>query len=154
MSRRKEVSRRRLIYDGALSNTTIPGIQLAAEHKFIVVKEQGPDKSSWDTPASNPSTPGTSPVRGATTVPDVPALINEAIFQANGSHAEDIVMVLNQGFDVDEDNTPVPENIPSPDAPSPVDHGLYEGQSWGWDWMGLIVEPTMVVKQSHPSTTC
>lgn len=42
-------------------------------------------------------------------------------------------MVRNQGFDVDDDNEPVPENIPSPDAPAPVNNGLYEGQSWGWD---------------------
>ena len=42
-------------------------------------------------------------------------------------------MVRNQGVDVDDDNEPVPENIPSPDTPLPDDHGLYEGQSWGWD---------------------
>ena len=61
----------------------IPGIQLSAARQFVVVKEQGPEESLWDAPARNPPSPGTSPVRGATTVPDVPALIDEAIFRAN-----------------------------------------------------------------------
>ena len=108
---------------------SIPVIQLSAAHQFVIVKEQGPDESLWDTSASNSPTPGTSPVCGTTTVPDAPALINKAIFQANGSHAEDIAMVRNKGFDVDDDNKPVPENIPSPDAPLPVNHGLYKLQS-------------------------
>jgi hypothetical protein len=46
---------------------------------------------------------------------------------------EDIAMVCNQGFDVNDDDKPVPENIPSPDAPLPVSNRLYEGQTWGWD---------------------
>ena len=132
------ITRRGLTYDGVFfMSESIPGIQLSAARRFVTVKEQGPDESLWDAPASNPPTPGSPPVRRATTpVPDVTVLIDEAVFQANGSRAEDIAMVRNLGFDVDDDNEPVPENIPSPDAPLPVDHGLYEGQSWGWDGRG------------------
>ncbi len=78
---REEVSRSGLTYDGVFfMSASIPGIQLSAACQFIVVKEQGPGESLWDAPACNPPSPGTSPVRGATTVSDVPALIDKAIF--------------------------------------------------------------------------
>ncbi len=62
----------------------------------------------------------------------VPVEIDQGIFSLAGT-AEDIVLVRNQGFDVDDDNKPVEENIPTADAPVPANNGLYEGQSWGWD---------------------
>ena len=45
--------------------------------------------------------------------------------------AEDISMVLDMGFDVDDDNMPAPENVPEGDDDTTDD--LFEGQSWGWD---------------------
>ena len=46
--------------------------------------------------------------------------------------AEDIALVCNQGYNVDDDNEPAPENIPDNDAPLPVENkGLFEGQCWG-----------------------
>lgn len=60
--------------------------------------------------------------------------IDTAVFAA-GNVAEDIAFVRGQGLEVDDDNEPAPENIPTADAPAPVDAnaGLYEGQKWGWE---------------------
>ncbi len=58
--------------------------------------------------------------------------IDDEVFRA-GNQAEDIAMVLNLGFEVDNANKPAPKNVPAADTPAAVDGGLYEGQHWGWD---------------------
>ena len=50
--------------------------------------------------------------------------------------AEDIAMMVDLGFDVDDDNLPAPENIPTNENENGLHtapDGLYEGQTWGWD---------------------
>ncbi len=37
------------------------------------------------------------------------------------------------GFEVDSNNKPAPEKIPTVDGPHPAPGGLYEGLEWGWD---------------------
>ena len=48
---------------------------------------------------------------------------------------EDIQMMVNMGFHVDDDNLPTPENIPTADDTPTVGgtDGLCDGQSWGFD---------------------
>ena len=58
--------------------------------------------------------------------------IGEDIFRA-GNRAEDIAIVRGQGFEVDDDNEPAPENVPAIWDERRPDSDLYEGQSWGWD---------------------
>ena len=73
-------------------------------------------------------------------VPDLPAIvaatqtIGDDIFFAQNC-AEDIAHVRAEGFEVDDDNDPAPENVPGlfDVPPVVVDSGLFEGQSWGWD---------------------
>ena len=64
-------------------------------------------------------------------------LIDESMgVQANRSCIEDdIAMLHDQGFNVNNDNKPVPENILALDVPALVNTGLYKEQSWGWDWI-------------------
>ncbi len=47
--------------------------------------------------------------------------------------AEDITRVRQEGFKVDDDNEPLPENVPTNGNVPLANKGLYEGQSWGWD---------------------
>jgi hypothetical protein len=73
----------------------------------------------------------------APTLPPVVAthnIIHDDIYFAK-NRAEDIARVRNEGFEVDDDNDPAPENIPDPAEAPPVviEAGLYEGQTWGWD---------------------
>jgi hypothetical protein len=49
------------------------------------------------------------------------------------NNAEDIARVRAEGFEVNNDSDPAPENAPQLfDAPTVTDAGLYEGQTWGW----------------------
>eukprot|EP00956_Cyclotella_meneghiniana_P035815 scaffold118478_cov62-Cyclotella_meneghiniana.AAC.8 len=58
-------------------------------------------------------------------------IIDSEVLRA-GNNAEDIALVRAQGHDVDDDNEPAPENIPTDDTPGTnEDDGLYPGQSWG-----------------------
>ena len=48
--------------------------------------------------------------------------------------SEDIAIMTDMGFDVDDDNLPAPENVPDPSAQqSASTNGLFDGQSWGWN---------------------
>ncbi len=51
------------------------------------------------------------------------------------NRAEDIARVRAEGFEVNDDNGPAPENVPGlfDVPPAFVDCGLFEGKSWGWD---------------------
>jgi hypothetical protein len=67
----------------------------------------------------------------AAAVQEEPVEIPDEIFHA-GNRAEDIALVQGQGFEVDDNNDPAPENIPALWDEVSVAHDLYEGQSWGW----------------------
>jgi hypothetical protein len=58
--------------------------------------------------------------------------IGEDIFTAQNV-AKDIARIHQEGFEVDDDNEPLPENVPTNGNVPPANEGLYEGQSWGWD---------------------
>jgi len=80
-----------------------------------------------------------APAVCAPIVPDLPPIIaatqtiGDKIFFAQ-NHVEDIACVCAEGFEVDDDNDPAPENVPGLfEVPPVVDGGLFEGQSWGWD---------------------
>ena len=60
------------------------------------------------------------------------AEIGDDIFTAQNV-AEDIACILGEGFEVDDNNNPVPEKIPANGDMQPINLALYEGQSWGWD---------------------
>ena len=88
--------------------------------------------------------PHFAPAVRASIVPNLPpviapttqTIIGDEIFFAQ-NRAEDIARVRAEGFEVDDDNDPAPENVPRlfdvPPAAAVVDGGLFEGQSWGWD---------------------
>ena len=58
------------------------------------------------------------------------AILND-VMAATGA-PEDIAMVRQMGFMVDDDNEPAPENIPDATGPVPAgnNEGLHEGQQW------------------------
>jgi hypothetical protein len=129
--RRQLVTRRGLTYDAIFfSSASIPDVELSAARRFVLVLEEGPNDGVWEEVANNPA-PGNPSLPDGDV--DNPVPIDDAIFNLRGT-AEDIAMVRNQGFDVDDDNEPVPENVPTDDGPTVDDNnGLYEDQTWGWD---------------------
>lgn len=125
--RREQKTRRGLTYDAVFfSSESIIDVELSVAKRYITVIEEGPPDLLW-----NESGEQAPVIEGAVSL-HVPVEIDQGIFSLTGT-AEDIALVRNQGFDVDDDNEPVEENIPATDAPVPANNGLYEGQSWGWD---------------------
>ena len=59
----------------------------------------------------------------------------EFVFNVDVQHqAEDIALVQNMGFEVDEDNGLAPENAPVNNAHHPINGGnLFDEQEWGWN---------------------
>ena len=52
-------------------------------------------------------------------------------------------MVHNQGYYVDDENEPAPENVPDTTAPLTVDNaGLFDGQRWGVNHHGSKKTPS------------
>lgn len=62
--------------------------------------------------------------------------------------AEDIAIMKDLGFDVDDDNQPAPENIPTLQERE-VPNELYGDQSWGWD--GFCERRTNLFCNNNPS---
>ena len=68
---------------------------------------------------------GVSPTRGGVEV--------DPSFFGTGNQAEDIALARNMDFNVNDDNEPAEENIPTPvDVLAAANDGLYPGQTWGW----------------------
>lgn len=127
--------RRGIITRGASTYETIfftsplfPNLELHAAKKFTVVTQEGHGDRIWSTPLQADGTPAPA------VTDDGGREINADVFNAN-DHMDDIARIRAEGFEVDDDNEALPENVPVAGAP-PVEvneDGLYRGQSWGWD---------------------
>ncbi len=106
-------------------SSTIPSLLHTAE-QWVKVEEQGPLDQLWENAA-----PAEAP---AATV-----AINEdgkeiADFVLNAQNwVEDIALVWDMGFMVNNNNEPAPENVPADGTPPVNGEALLEGQKWGWD---------------------
>ena len=107
------------------TSKTFPGLEVYASKRFTVVKGEGRPDGIWATPLTSEGAP-------APTIDDAEREINPSIFQSR-ERVEDIARVREEGFEVDDDNDPAPENIPVGAPPAVSTDGLYQGQSWGWD---------------------
>jgi hypothetical protein len=112
------------------TSPSFPGVEISAARRYVIVMVPGHVDAMW---------PHFAPAVRASIVPNLPpiaatqTIIGDEIFFAQ-NRAEDIARVRAEGFEVDDDNDPAPENIPGLFAvPAVVDDGLFEGQSWGWD---------------------
>jgi hypothetical protein len=110
---------------------SFPGVEISAARRYVIVMVPGHANAMW---------PHFAPAVRASIVPNLPpiaatqTIIGDEIFFVQNC-AEDIVCVRADGFEVDDDNDPAPENVPGLFVvpPAVVDGGLFEGQSWGWD---------------------
>ncbi len=117
-----------MIYFTSLS---LPGVEISAARRYVIVMVPGHADAIW--------THFVAPAAHASIVPNLPPIVaatqtigDEIFFVQN--RAEDIDRVRAEGFEVDDDNDPAPENVPGFfDVPPVVDDGLFEGQSWGLD---------------------
>ena len=90
--------------------------------RWAVVRSEGDPDRFFDAPSS----PTTTNANTTTAAP------NEAGLLRVTNHAEDIAIVRGEGFHVDDDNEPAPENIPdATNEARPADYGLFDTQQWG-----------------------
>lgn len=112
------------------TSTTFPGQEMSCARRFAVVLAEGHLDAFWDNAVVVAPAEASHPTEGNDGEP-----IDESMFSILGSssssRAEDIALVRAQGFEVDDDNEPVEENVPS--EPSSQPGGLFPGQRWGWD---------------------
>ncbi|MBM4179814.1 MAG: hypothetical protein FJ211_10875, partial [Ignavibacteria bacterium] len=125
------VTRGRSTYPAVFFTTpTFPGLQLQAAKKKVKVLQEGNPGSYW---GDVPNVPFELPPALQAPVDGRDDNFDDDIFFAR-NNAEDIARVRAEGFEVDDDNDPAPENVPQLwDAPRLTDAGLYEGQRWGWN---------------------
>ena len=118
------------IYDTIkFTSQSIPGIEINAAKRYIVVTAQGHVNLVWEHFGAAVPTP--IPTNLPPIVAQTEAIGDHIFFAQNCT--KDIARVRNKGFEVDNDNNTAPKNVPGPDAPPVVNGGLYAGQSWGWN---------------------
>ena len=103
-------------------------LELPAAKRFTVVTYKGHINHIWNTPLQVDGTPALA------IIDDEGQEIIASVFNVN-DHMDDIARVCAEGFEVDNNNKALPENIPIAIAP-PVkvnEDGFYPGLSWGWD---------------------
>ncbi len=101
-------------------SNTIPGLLHSAE-RWVTVLEQ-PTGEIW---SGEPEAPAAvSPLA----VNKAGKEIADFVFHAH-NWAEDITLIQNLGFEVDDNNAPAPQNIPTDNGPCPAPgRVLFEGQ--------------------------
>jgi hypothetical protein len=106
-------------------SSTIPGLLHAAE-RWVKVEEQGPFDQLWEdaAPAKAPAT--------TVAIDEDGKEIVDFVFNAQ-NWAEDIALIWDMGFMVDDNNEPAPKNVPAGGTPPVNGEALLEGQKWGWD---------------------
>ena len=104
-----------------VSHPHFEGRVLYSAKKWAVVTEEGDRNKLFD------AAPSAAP---ADDIAKDGVPIDPSIFRL-GNHAEDIAIARNQGFHVDDDNDPAPENIPQADDTVETDTGLFPTQRWG-----------------------
>ncbi len=88
------------------------------------MEEQGPLDQLWEDAAPAEASAATVAINeGGKEIADF-------VFNAQ-NQAEDIALVQDMGFMVDDDNEPAPKNVPADGAPVNGE-ALLEGQNWGW----------------------
>ena len=118
---------------------SFPNEELYCVRKFCKVVSEGPAANIFETEpeVAEVVLAAGAPVRGVATE----ALESTGTALPDGVQnfrdtPEDISLMREMGFDVDDDNDPAPENVPGSAlgaSVAPSRDGLYEGQSWGWN---------------------
>ena len=100
------------------SSPTLPDVELWCATRYALVRTEGRPSQFFDVRAAAGAPPGALPPNTADPEDDT--------FEAR-NRAEDIALIENQGFDVDDDNRPADENVPTENGPAAADDGLYPG---------------------------
>ena len=109
-----------------------PEKELYCVERWIAVDEEGEESAFFDSNNENQIQDTVNTEEEEIEVAD------EARIRGSVSNlAEEISLVENMGFDVDDDNRPAPENVPTAvtTASELNEDGTFVGQAWGWSGM-------------------
>ena len=128
---RNELFREGLFYCAA--QFAVVDVEGPSESFFPVVRRKRKQNPSSQTEVSTPNNAARSR-EGTETTPDSAAALPSDLrsIHARGiesGDAEDIARVRALGFDVDDDNDPAPENVPTQEETTQA--GLKDNQQWG-----------------------
>jgi hypothetical protein len=127
--RHGNITRGGLTYEAIyFTSPLFPDLELHAAKRFTVVTHEGHSDRIWSTPLQADGT------LAPTVMEDEGREINADVFNAN-DRMDDIARIRAEGFEVDDDDEALPENVPVAGTPRVEvnQDGLYRGQSWGWD---------------------
>ena len=115
---------------------SIPNVLLSSAERWATVLEQGPDHLLWDADGAATPLPGGANLNTANKQGEE---IAEFIFNVQ-NRTEDIALVRNMGFEVDDNNeNPPPKTSLQPTRPARMGPISTKGRSGAG--MALIVEP-------------
>lgn len=124
------------------SSPSVHGHTLHSANRWVKVLEEGNADGYWDNPRASTAAAGgnaatNTDTDGAPEQQQEGAPIDESVFNAS-NRAEDIARVRNEGYEVDDDNDPAPENIPAAGSQVNNNGGLYEVRrtKLGMEWNG------------------
>ena len=128
------------------TSPTLSDVELWYATRYALFRTKGHPSEFFEVRAAAGAPPGALPPNTADPEDDN--------FEAR-NRAEDIALIENQGFDVDDDNRPADENIPTENGPAAADDGLYPGQKWGWSGIDQrrVQFPTDVLPGFHKDWT-
>ena len=119
--RRGNITRGGMTYKAIyFTSPLFPDLELHAAKKFTVVTHEGHGDRIWSTPLQADGAPAPA------VTDDEGREINADVFNAN-DRMDDIARICAEGFEVDDDNEALPENVPVAGTP-PVEvsqDGLY-----------------------------
>ena len=97
------------------TSPTLPDVELWCATRYALVRTEGHPSEFFEVRAAAGAPPGALPPNTDDREDDN--------FEAR-NRAEDIALIENQGFDVDDDNHPAVENIPMKNAPATASDGF------------------------------
>jgi hypothetical protein len=127
---------------------SIHDVELHASKRYTKVVREGPQELFWnvETPPNLTTHAIVNPLPGKNPEGDT---VEDYTFTRTGDLREDIAQVRAQGLEVDDDNEPAPENVPTTNISVDPTTGLFQGQRFHWNG---ACQRKLLTNQKLPAT--
>ena len=104
-------------------------VEIYSVLRWVKVEHEGDSEDIFEEDESNEN----PNVAEEEELPEEGDIIPQSVFDSSGV-SEDIAMVIGQGFQVDDDNEPAEENVPTPTVDDSTNSNYVEAE---WNWNGM-----------------
>ena len=104
-------------------------VEIYSVLRWVKVEHEGDREDFFEEDESNEN----PNVAAEEELPEEGDIIPQSVFDSSGV-SEDIAMVIGQGFQVDDDNEPAEENVPTPTVDDSTNSNYVEAE---WNWNGM-----------------